>query len=137
MAQAANIVINDGAGTPVAHTFNPQMVGLDKSLFRDRTIDVIIGQPSIEMTKVEPTSTSGLYRVTTRVSVPVLEVSAPSTGSGYQPQPKVAYTLTGLTQFMIPQRSTLQERKHVLAYVKNLMANATLVSAVENLEMPW
>lgn len=137
MAQAANIVINDGAPTPAAHTFSPQSVGLLTANYRDRSVGVIIGQPSIDLSKEDPKSAAGVYTITARVQLPILEVSAPSTGSGYQPQPKVAYTVTGNLRFLVPQRSAQTDRAYLLAFCKNLLAHATMVSAIEDLEMPW
>jgi hypothetical protein len=36
--------------------------------------------------------------------------------------------------FFLPERSTLQDRKHILAYVKNLLANSLVTSLVETQE---
>jgi hypothetical protein len=41
--------------------------------------------------------------------------------------PKVAFNLFGKVEFVVPNRASLQNRKDILAYVKNLLA-ATVIS---------
>lgn len=137
MAIAANISVPDGAATPVVHVFQPQEVGLNTAVYHDRSVDQEIGRRSIEFSKVEPKSPGGVTKVSFRLSYPILEVSAPTSSSGYQPAPKVAYTITGIATFYVPKRALTQERKDLWAMFYNLAAAGTVQSAVQNSEMPW
>jgi len=74
------------------------------------------------------------YRIVAKVTVPTLEQTSPSTSTGIQPAPSVAYNLIGNVEFVIPERSTLAQRKDLLAYVKNLMANAVVTAAGQDFE---
>lgn len=135
MTAFASIAINDGQTTPVAHTFSP--VKIDASgvaTLADRSGGIAIGFPIITLSVRAPSKTSRNYKVIGKVLVPTLEVTSPSTATGIQPQPTKAYDLMGYFEFVLPERSTVAERKDLLAYVKNLLANTNVVSAVETFE---
>lgn len=135
MPAIGNITINDGATTPVAHTFAP--VGVDGSLaeYADRAGGIPVGYGKITISVRGPqNAVSGVYKVQVKVLVPTLDVTSPSTSSGIQPAPTVAYTTACMMDFLLPSRSSLQNRKDVLAYVKNLLGNTVITSVVENLE---
>jgi hypothetical protein len=68
--------------------------------------------------------------------VPVLEVISGADG-GYTPSPKVAYSLIGKVEMVLPNRSTLQNRKDLQAFIKNLMAQAVITKVVEEYERPF
>jgi hypothetical protein len=68
------------------------------------------------------------------VVLPVLEVTSPSTATGIQPAPTKAYDLLCNVEVVLPERSSLQERKDAFAYLKNFLANAVFTSAVQDLE---
>lgn len=143
MPALAAITINDGAATPVAHTFSPS--GPDKNgvnYFYDRSGGIAIGFPmiSIDMKEPAPASATGVsktnrvYRSTVKIVMPVLEVTSPSTGTGIQPAPTKAYDLMFRGEFISPERSTLQNRKDILAYAKNLLAHSMTTSLVQDFE---
>lgn len=135
MSAFAPITLADGQATPVTHTFSPvniDSVGVSKLV--DRSGGIAIGFPALTISVRSPSKGSKNYRVIAKVVVPTLEVTSPSTGTGIQPAPMKAYDILGTLEFVLPERSTLAERKNVFAYVKNLMANANLVNAVETFE---
>lgn len=143
MPALAPIVINDGATTPVAHTFNPS--GPDKNgvnYLYDRSGGVAIGFPSIALDLREPlparngqaSNANRIYRATAKVVYPILEVTSPTTGTGIQPAPTKSYDMTVKIEFLLPERSSLQNRKDIMAYAKNLLANANLTALVQDLE---
>lgn len=136
MAQIVNIVINDAATTPVAHTFAP-VTSYDAqgvANWADRSGGISVGFPTLSFKLREPTKGSRTYRLTAKVKLPVLDVTSPSTGTGIQPAPSVAYNLETHIEMVMPERATLQNRKDILAYAKGYMANAAITTAVENLE---
>lgn len=134
MAAFANITINDGAATPVAHTFGPNtLVGLVAS-YADRSGGISVGYPTIQITSQVPVKNSRLYKTRIRVTLPVLETVNASTWNGITPAPTKAYDMTGIIEFIAPERSTLQNRKDIRAFIKNLMADAIVTSLVETQE---
>jgi len=143
MPALAAITINDGAATPVAHTFNPS--GPDQNgvnYFYDRSGGVAIGFPaiSIDLKEPKPAPAGGqsgrdrVYRATVKVVFPVLEVTSPTTGTGIQPAPTKSYDLIFRGEFVLPERSTLQNRKDIFAFAKNILANSNVTSLVQDLE---
>lgn len=136
MSAIANVVINDGQATPVSHTFAPVTIdaqGVAK--WADRSGGISVGFPTLSYSLKNPTGNSKSYKLTAKVMLPVLEQTSPSTATGIQPAPTVAYNLLANIEMVLPERSTAQDRKNLLAYVKNYLANATVVTAgVENYE---
>jgi len=124
----------------------------------DRAIDatynplgVAIGYPAFTLAVRRPTKVSRLYRVTAKMALPTLEVTSPSTASGIQPAPTLAYMCQCVMEFMLPERSTALERARLFSYVRSLFAttiNASddvptdatgspLVGAVNSFEAPY
>jgi len=134
MGAIASVVINDGQATPVAHTFAPVNIVADVAKLADRSGGIAIGYPVITQSVRAPNGNLRTYKVTSRVALPVLEVTSPSTASGIQPAPTLAYTLLCNMEFILPERSSLQERKNLLAYVRNYLAHANSTVAVQDFE---
>lgn len=136
MSAIANVVINDGQATPVSHTFAPVTIdaqGVAK--WADRSGGISVGFPTLSYSLKSPTGSSKSYKMTAKVVLPVLEQTSPSTATGIQPAPTVAYNLIANVEMVLPERSTAQDRKNLLAYVKNYLANAAVITAgVENYE---
>lgn len=136
MPAIGNIVVNDGATTPVAHTFGPAGIEGQTANYADRAGGIPIGYNTISLTlrPPSPKSLEPMYLLTARTVNPILEVTSPSTASGIQPAPTVAYKLIAESKYWLPERSSLQNRKDVSAEHKNLLAHATFTAMVENLE---
>lgn len=135
MSALASIALLDGAATPLSHTFSP--VNIDAAgvaKLADRSGGISVGFPIITLSVRNPSKDSKNYRVTAKVVLPVLEVTSPSTGTGIQPAPTKAYDLLGTLEFVLPERSTLLERQHLYAYVKNFLANTNVSNAVQTFE---
>lgn len=139
MAQIAAIVINNGAATPVAKTFSPQDATQLAATWIDRTGGIATGMPMLSLTArfADSTSETAVTRINGKIAFPVMEVISNNTNSGYQPLPKVAYTGYGRFEFSLPGRMTLDQRKDVLAFLRNFLANVAVTSAVEGFERPW
>lgn len=142
MAARANVVINDGQATPVAHTFNPNagdgnVPGVSVISYEDRSGGIQVGFPVITISTRRPTKQLKNHKVTFTVKSPTLEVVSNSTVSGITPAPTVAYDVLFKGEFVLPERSTLAARKDLLAYARNLFANAVVTSAVHDLEAAW
>lgn len=138
MAAFASLTLNDGQATPVAHQFAP--VTIDASgvaFFEDRESGISIGFPRVSQQVRRPSKTSRNYRVTQKVVLPILEVTSPSTASGLQPAPTVAYTLQASMEFILPERSTAADRENIKAYASALMLNELTSAAVVHYDSPY
>lgn len=145
MAAAANIVLNDALATPVAHTFVP--LGPDRNgvwWFEDQSGASPIGYNRISLSITRPlsstageTSEARMARVKLAVHTPKLENTTNSTVSGVAPAPTISYTPRVNVEFMIPERSALQDRKDIRKYAQFLLADTAIVNAVESLQGVW
>lgn len=143
MPTIANITINDGLATPVAHTFKPVNIDAqDVSHYEDMVSGIPLGYGRLSIslrrpsTSLAPGANSRLavFRCKMKLEIPTLEVTSPSTGSGIQAAPTVSHTTLFTGEFVLPARGTLQERKDILAYAKNLLSNAIATDVAVNLE---
>lgn len=131
---STSVVLNDGQGTPVAHTFAPLTLIGQEATFVDRSGGIVVGYPKLAFNTSQPNKTSRIGKVRTRMWVPTLEVVTASTYNGITPAATKAYDLGFDGVFMIHERSILQERKNLKAYVKNLMAHQVITDLVETQE---
>lgn len=138
---AANIVLADAQATPVNHTFVP--TGRDNKgvfWFEDQSMANAIGfwKISIELTK-PPTAAAGVSSsgrtVRARIGLhePILETVSNNTVSGIAPAPTVSYVPRTFTDYILPERSSLQNRKDLRKMNAALQSDAQVVSLVENL----
>jgi hypothetical protein len=141
MGAAANIVINDGATTPVAHTFSP--IGKDEKgiLWFEQTTPVPanpLGAKRISYKQTRVMDPKGQLTGKSKVSVviwnPTLEVLGTNDG-GITPPPTLAYVEESRHEFTLAERSTKQERKDTRVLHANLLANAQVVSAIDDLQV--
>jgi len=134
MPAIAAVVINDGQATPVAHTFAPVNIVGDVAKLADRSGGIALGYPVITQSIRAPGNGLRTYKVTQRVLYPILEVTSPSTATGIQPAPTLAYNLMCNIDWVLPERSTLAERKNLKAFVKNLLAHSNTTVAIEDFD---
>lgn len=137
MTAIAALTLADGQATPVNHTFSPADIVNGVASYEDRSGGIAIGFPKVTVSVKAPTQKGAgnrNYRVIAKVTLPVLEQTSPSTATGIQPAPIVAYNLIGNVEIVLPERSTLAQRNDALAYVKNLLANAVFTNGVQNFE---
>lgn len=140
MASQGNLTINDGQGTPVAHTFYAAGAGWKDSLkailaqWVDRSQAAAVGYWKASLSFKAPQSGSKNYHVIVKTETPILENVTNSTVSGIAPAPTIAYDPISSTTFSIPERSTTDSRKDQLAIHRNMLANAVVTSAVVDLE---
>lgn len=138
---ASNIVLADAQGTPVNHTFVP--IGRDKNgvfWFEDQSQTNAIGywRISVELKKppvaiAKQSSEGRSNRALIQLMEPILETMSNSTVSGIEPAPTVSYVPRSFAEFVLPERSSLQNRKDIRKMMANLLAEAQVVSVVETL----
>lgn len=135
MAAQADLVLADGQASPVNRTYSKRGADMKIAQWRDISGGLAIGFPGATLAMRETPGQDGKTVVDFRISSPSLETISGSDG-GYTPSPKVAYTCWGVVSFTLPNRATLQNRKDILAYVKNALADAALTNAVWNYDRP-
>lgn len=145
MPAAANIVLADAQGTPVTHTFvplGPDALGV--FWFEDQSAASPIGYWRISMELKRPPnpkpgedSSKRVLRAKIGLHEPILENVSNSTVSGIAPAPTLSYTPRCFSEYVLPERSSLQNRKDLRKMSQNLQADALAVALVENLQGIW
>lgn len=141
MPQAAPIVINDGAATPVAHTFTP--IGKDQETgvfwFEQTTPSATalaakrIGYKQTRVLGDKSRQATGSSKVSFTLHVPTLETTG-TADNGIPPPPTLAYRELARVEFELPERGLKQERKDTRVLLINLMAHATTILNVDDLQ---
>lgn len=142
---ASNIVLADALGTPVNHTFVP--LGPDRDglfWFEDQSQASPIGYWRISYQLKRPAvgsagqnSNQRTYRAVIGLHEPVLETVSNNTVSGIAPAPTVSYIPRSFLEFVMPERSSLQNRKDLRKMTYNLCNETQLVALVETLVTPY
>lgn len=142
MSAVAAIVLADALGTPVNHTFTP--LGPDANgvwWFEDQSQSTPIGywRISLELKRTPPagngaaSSSNRVNRVVCAMHQPTLETLG-TNDAGITPPPTVSYVTRSKTEFILPERNTLQNRKDLRKMMQNLLANTQVVDMVETLQ---
>lgn len=139
MAAQAQIVINDGATTPVAHTFDPkgaktQPDKKDLAIWRDQSPANSVGYLSISETHT-PVNGNGMEKFRYVIDVPTLE--SPASGGSFAPPPTRAYGTIAVIEVWAHERASEQELKNIVAYVKNFTALTYFSNAITKREAAW
>lgn len=136
MPQNAPIVINDGADTPVSHTFNPMKLDGNSALYRENGLAGVPtnGQPTVMLSLKQVGQT---YQANIASQVPVMEQASGGNASGYIAAPRVAYYSMLNTKCNLPERGTSTERQVHLGLHVNLLQNDLVESLVQSLEQPY
>lgn len=143
MPNASDIVLADAQATPVDHTFIP--LGRDpKGVFwyEDQSLTNTIGFWRISVETKRPQAAQAgtqskdrTYRTTIGLHEPVLETLSNSTVSGIAPAPTVAYMPRVFTEYVVPERSALLDRKNLRKMNASLQSEADIIAVVENLQI--
>lgn len=126
MPAIATMTINDGQATPVAHSFAPVTTDGSLAKWADRSPTIPSGYRTISHEVLPPNGSRTVNKVTLGFMVPVV-----ATINGVDTV--VRYSSAQVTLNIHPD-ALLQERKDLLAYVANSLANANVKTSVENIE---
>lgn len=91
----------------------------------DRSGGIPIGYPRLTFGLRAPTKESRVYKISTKLFVPVLETVDPATGIF---GPKLAYDLQMHCDCLIPERATSAERTAFLSLIKGLFSASIFAS---------
>jgi hypothetical protein len=117
MSNIANIVVFDGAATPISHTLVPVEVvkdgktGAITALWREQVASLPTYAQITARARLSKTKQSGVWNTDFRVEVPVMESVSGQNASGYTAAPKVAYTDTTGVYGHFHERGTIAGRK--------------------------
>lgn len=123
MSNIANIVAFDGAATPVSHTLVPVSVTRERNKITAIWREAATGVPvyaQVRCTMTLEQLKSKVYRLVSRVEVPVQEVVTGSNSAGYSAAPKVAYVNTVETTGLFHERSDVAGRRLVRQLAINI-----------------
>lgn len=134
MSQKTSIVLTDAASTPVNRTFGPAKQDGILYTYHNRASGIMAGYDALSVQTKLPGNGSRATTVSYKLSLPTLEQTSASTATGIQPAPTVAYTCTGKLEFVMPERSTLQNRKDLLSMMRDLINEALVTEAVQDLD---
>lgn len=141
MSAVANLVLPDAQATPVNHTFLP--LGPDTKgvwWFEDQSAASPIGYNRVSISLVRPTmglagakSESRVSRVKIGIYLPTLETMS-NNSAGFVPAPTVSYVLRSSIEFVVPERSSLQNKKDLRKFALGALADAQVIAATELLQ---
>lgn len=133
MSAISNITVFDGAATPVSHTLLPVDVTREKGKVTANWRESLTGIPvyaQVRTTMSLEKLKSGVYKVESRVVVPVMESVSGQNAAGYTAAPKVAYENTVVTTGWFHERSDAVGRRLARQLAVNLDGNiSTSVAA--------
>lgn len=137
-AQAA-IILNDGATTPVAFTFDPkgaktQADKSDLALWRNQSATSAVGFRTLSEKHV-PINSNGMEKFRYTIDIPTLETA--SSGGSFAPPPTRAYGTIAVIEIWAHQRASEQELKDIVAFTRNFAASAYFLQAVSKREAAW
>lgn len=132
MSAIANLVSFDGAATPVSHLLLAESVTRTgqtvEAVWRENIASLpVYAQVNCKMRKVR--LPSGVYKVSTRTEVPVMESIAGQNASGYTAAPKVAYADTLQTDGFFHERGSTVGRRLARKLHLNIMDGVVTTGA--------
>lgn len=127
MATFADIILNNGEATPVAKTFKVKANDMGLSVWEERSGGIPIGFTTV---KLQTKDSANLRKVMLWIELPTLEAISGANVAGFTPAQKRAYIHRSYQEFFLPMRGTLAERKNLVAFHTNFLANATISSVV-------
>lgn len=137
MAAIASVTLTDAATTPVNRVFSPTKKDKDMVIYHNRASGIVVGFDAFSINTRQADKTTKATKVTLKLVTPILEQTSPSTASGIQPAPTVAYNLIANVELVLPDRSSLQNRKDLLAMIRDALSETLVTQAVHDYDFPW
>lgn len=131
MGAITTITAADAAATPVTHSFEPSRIDGDVAKFTEKTATHASGYWPLTVSLREPSASNGsrVYRSQVNLALPIL-VTETINGVSV---PRVAYTMRVNVEFILPNDSTLQNRKDLRKLTVGILDHALVKDAIENL----
>lgn len=131
MSNIANIVVFDGAATPVSHTLVPVEVTKDPktgaitAVWREQLASLPTYAQVTATARLSKTSKSGVWNTDFRVEVPVMESVSGNNAAGYTAAPRVAYRDTSGLYGHYHERGSIAGRRLSRQIVLNIGNNVS------------
>jgi hypothetical protein len=122
MPQLQNLVLQDQAATPASHTFVPRDI-IDGVGAVIETTGVPIGNSTLTVSSKQ-SKTTGKWKVIVKIVVPVVATQVINGVS----TPVVARTAFAELTLNFESTSTLQERKDIVAFMRNSLATTSALT---------
>lgn len=136
MAQIGPMTIHDGQSTPVSHVFTP--IKSVPPYYRRSASGVSAAlQEEVLINARLTDKANGVNEIDLILTLPVAETVGPANSSGYVAPPAVAHRVRAKVTFYMHQRSTVDVRKDVRVLLSNLLKDAQIVDAIDNLAIPY
>lgn len=126
MSAIANIVVFDGASTPVSHTLVPMSVTRSGSEIVAKWQELLPSVPAYAQVYATARLTmlkSGVYKAEFAVVVPVMEAVSNQNAAGYTAAPKVAHEDKEVWSGFFHPRSTVASRRLARQMLVNISGN--------------
>lgn len=124
--------LNDGQSTPVAHSFSPASNGADgvcRWQDREHNDGISLGFSTVTYSVREPVKAGGVTRVKLTVSVPKLDTTATV--------PSLIGVGQASMEFIFPGAYTLQDRKNLHAFARNVTGSTALGENIVEMQRPY
>lgn len=122
--------------TPTNHDFVPTAVGADGvARWNERSASVPAGfwPLSAYLRPPVPGASSQIYKATLQLAIPTLVTETINGVNRFS----VERTIRIAVDFLLPATSTLTERQHACAVLKNLVGHASIKDMIENLNTTY
>lgn len=132
MSAIADIVVFDGAASPVSHTLKAVSVTRESGEVRAEWREALASVPvyaQIRASAVIKRLKSGVYWLEVRTVVPVMETVTNQNAAGYTAAPKVAYENTCVFSAYFHERSDITGRRLARQLCVNLSNGVTTTVA--------
>lgn len=126
------ITVPDAATTPVNHSFTASKIDGDTARWNEKSATHASGYWTLAISLRDPVGSNGsrVYRSQLSFNMPVLVTEVINGVS----VPKVAYVMRANVELLLPQDTTLQNRKDFRKLLTGILNDATYKSVVEDLD---
>jgi len=129
MPSILNVVINDGAATPVARTFEAylgQNGALEPATWLEKTNPMFLGYKKITLLVTRSNGSAGATKVTGKIEDPRTVTSALGVVT-------IQHRALFSFSFVLPDTMSSADRDDILAYAKNFFAHSSVTAAVKQM----
>ncbi len=137
--QISTISLTDAASTPVVRMFSRFKTIGDTIILHYRSAAMAyIAANRFSIGRRDGDSKNGnATKLSFRLAMPTLAETSPSTSTGVSPLPVVAYEHFATIEFVMPGAGTQQERKDLLAMLRDALNESVVTSMVHDLDLPY
>lgn len=122
--------------TPVNRAFTTVQSNPDLTVWKDLVTNggfpIGAGVASVSVKE----NANGVTRITGKLVLPTMETVSGETDLGFEPVPTKAFESLGSFDLVFPNRTSLQNRKDLLAMLKDFLNDAVITSATESFVHP-